>query len=93
MSTANRKRTAKLTLSSVIVSFPESVVVELLLVWTRVTSMAKRCGREMETMDRRTNAAKMKKTAGTQNTRAILVVASDGWIWISLFWTTDGLRL
>jgi len=72
MSTANRRRRTKRTLSSVVVSLPESAVAELLLVWTRVISMAERYGREMETMNRRTNAAKMKKIAGTQNTRAIL---------------------
>ena len=79
MSKVNRRRMTKFTLSSVVVSFPESVV-ELLPVWTRVISMAEIYGREMETMNRRTNATKMKNTAGTQNTRAILVVASDGWI-------------
>ena len=80
MSKVNRRRMTKFTLSSVVVSFPESAVVELLLVWTRVISMAEIYGREMETMNKRTNATKMKNTAGTQNTRAILVVASDGWI-------------
>jgi len=83
----------KHTLSSVVVSLPESAVAELLLVWTRVMSMAERYGREMETINRRTNAAKMKKIAGTQNTRGILVVASDGWR-VFIFPTTDGgLRL